>query len=276
MLIVAVLVATGVALVDVGRPELLPPLVTLVFLGLGGLLIRRNQRRRRAVESRHREQDGLVETSRKIEELHAQALPHLALLEIEAAALSDAARTEEVLTAREAELEQERLHALETVRLAEDAREVRARLQVLEAQHEGEAECRLQARERLAALERDFHAWKRDAGIPATLGAEAAREFLEDVRSGRDALEERDRLAAELRRVETDVLSFRADVDAVLAGLLLCTLVREVRLAELHIHRSNVAGREHVRIVVNGEDYWSRHDPASAFFTNCVPTPKIK
>jgi uncharacterized protein YhaN len=122
-----------------------------------------------------------------------------------------------VLGIREAELERERQRALEAVRVAEHAREVRAQLQVLEGQQTAESESRRQARDRLAALEREFHEWKQEVGIPTIVGSEAAREFLDDLRRGRDALEDRDRLSAELRRAEAETAAFSADVVAVLA-----------------------------------------------------------
>ncbi len=73
----------------------------------------------------------------------------------------------------------------------------------------------------MAGRQASFRVWKESVAIPAALSPDAAAEFLEDVRLGRDALEEGDRLAAERRRLEREMNDWSAAVDAVVAD---CTL----------------------------------------------------
>jgi uncharacterized protein YhaN len=74
---------------------------------------------------------------------------------------------------------------------------------------------------RLASHQESFRAWKESVGVPSALSPDGATEFLEDVRRGRDALEEADGLAAERRRLDLEVNDWNAGVDAVVAD---CTL----------------------------------------------------
>lgn len=123
---------------------------------------------------------------------------------------------EDLLGACERELLAERERSDVRVRLGDELRDAEGHARDLETQRSEESARVAAARERLAGLAEAFAAWKVEAGIPVTLAVETAGDFLEEARRGRDALEERERLADERRRLAADGAAFRSEVDAVL------------------------------------------------------------
>jgi uncharacterized protein YhaN len=123
---------------------------------------------------------------------------------------------EAVLTAQELELVAARERAGAVARIADELREARSHVVSLEGQLASERERAGQAQVGLDALEVDFGVWKSQVGVPSPLGVEAATEFVEETRRGRDALDERDRLTSDQRRVAAEIDAWNGEVDAVL------------------------------------------------------------
>jgi uncharacterized protein YhaN len=215
--LLAVLVgAAGVGFFVSGRYELLVggAIVVSAVLGLRVLQGRRDRGRQ---EGTRLEQEGAIEAGRRLEALRLEAAPFLEALSIDPAVLGDPTRSEEVLAGREVELEGARDRAGQRERVAAESRDAEAQCRSLEAdcsREDGRVE---RSSERLARLEGEFGDWKSEAGVPALLTAESAGEFLEDARRGREALDERDRIASEARRLKVEVNTWNADVDSVLA-----------------------------------------------------------
>ena len=72
------------------------------------------------------------------------------------------------------------------------------------------------ARAERAAAVRDFEAWKRASRLPEGLSADAALDFLEAARRGRDARDERERLASDRARIDRELAVWEEEARAVL------------------------------------------------------------
>jgi uncharacterized protein YhaN len=173
-------------------------------------VVRARKRRHGSDRASQAAQDAALDASRRVEAALAEARPHLGLL-----GLDRVSETE--LADREAALDAERSRVEAIRRLDDELGEARGQLERLVAQEAAVTERVRDAQPSLAAIDAEFSDWKCEVGVPDGLGAESAGEFLEEARRGRDALDERDRLVAERQRIQTELESFRAEVDAVLA-----------------------------------------------------------
>lgn len=204
--------ASWLAIAVTSRLEL--SLVLAAAAAVTGIGIARQRGRRRAADAARA---GLAaaagESDRRAESLWAEAAPHRVVLEPAPEPLDEGA-----LSAWEVELAGERERAGQRARLEDESRQARAHAAALASQHD-EQEARVRAaRARAEALGADFALWKRTAGLPGELGVDAAIDFLEEARRGRDALDERERLSSECRRLELELAAFAGEVDAVLAA----------------------------------------------------------
>ncbi len=229
VLAVVLTIVAGVAGVLAQRTELaaiagiLCGALAVVSVGFG---VFRTRRLRRASEADREalEQAALAAGSR-VEDVRTEAAPQLAVLGLD---LWD----EEGLSRVESRLEDERAQAEAIGRKRDELREARSQLSRLEGQQTAELDRVRRAQQRRDAIDADFAGWKAQVALPAALGVEAAAEFLEEARRGRDALDERDRLTAERQRVTAEIATWRADVDLVLAEARVSASVSEMPTGE--------------------------------------------
>lgn len=208
----------GAVLVRVGRWDwavVLAAVTAALAVSRGVLLARR---RRAQARARRLEEEAVLECGEQLAGLRDEARRLLEKLGPGEGEPAAAREIEQRLVACEDALDQDRERAAGAARLADELRGARARQAVLDAEHEVAVERRRVAEARLEQEASAFAGWKAELGIPGGCAPDEAMAFLDDVRRGSDALDERDRLDAERLRLDGEVSGWRAEVDAVLAA----------------------------------------------------------